>query len=221
MLRTLAAFLAVLTIGFLIVGPSALVYVWDREMRNLRTVQPGVLYRSGQLSPEGLERVVHDHVIRTVITLRDAEIPGDPPPDLKEEEFCKKMGIAHFRLRPEKWWSPDGKPPVEQNVVKFRKILDNPANYPILIHCFAGIHRTGAYCALFRMEYQGWTVEQAIEEMKECGYTTIDEEVSILTYLENYVPTWKKAGRDTPPPLTSRALGRKGGDPAKDGDPDF
>jgi hypothetical protein len=71
------------------------------------------------------------------------------------------------------------------------------------------------------MEYQGWTVEQAVEEMKAHGYTTIEDEVSVLSYLENYVPTWKKAGRDTPPPLTDRALGRKSPAPGKGKAPDF
>ena len=40
---------------------------------------------------------------------------------------------------------------------EFLAVMDNRANYPVLVHCFAGIHRTGTMCAVFRMEYHGWS----------------------------------------------------------------
>src|SRR5207249_1552206 len=61
------------------------------NFRNFRVVKPGVLYRSGQMSLAGLERAVHDYGIRTVVSLRDAEVPGERPPDLAEEEYCRKQ----------------------------------------------------------------------------------------------------------------------------------
>ena len=64
--------------------------------------------------------------------------------------------------------------------------MDNPDNYPVLIHCFAGIHRTGAFCAIYRMEYEGWTNAEAIEELRACGYSNLDDEWDILGYLEQY-----------------------------------
>src|SRR5437870_4725307 len=47
--------------------------------RNFHEVTPGVLYRSGQLSQPGLDRVLHDHGIRTVVTLRDPEVSLKEP----------------------------------------------------------------------------------------------------------------------------------------------
>ena len=41
--------------------------------RNVRVVQDGVLYRSGQPSPLGLGGLVHDYDIRTVVCFRDVE----------------------------------------------------------------------------------------------------------------------------------------------------
>ena len=35
-------------------------------------------------------------------------------------------------------------------------VMADPGNYPVLVHCFAGIHRTGAYCAVYRMEFERW-----------------------------------------------------------------
>ena len=199
----------VATTGVLIAGPVEYGLRTEATMRNFRVFQEGVLCRSGQMTVGGLKRVVHDYGIRTVISLRDAAVPGDPPPDLDEEECCKKIGIAHYRLRPAKWEAPKGPAPAEANVALFRKIMDDPANYPVLIHCFAGVHRTGAYCAIYRMEYQGWSNERAIEELKADGYINLNREQDILGYLDHYQPRWKAAGLDGPPPLATRFLGRK------------
>ena len=61
--------------------------------------------------------------------------------------------------------------------------MSDPANYPVLVHCFAGIHRTGAYCAIYRMEFDHWTNDRAIDELKAHGYYNLPEEKDILGYL--------------------------------------
>jgi protein tyrosine/serine phosphatase len=206
MWRTLARFVAVVIIVVLIVGPVLIYSHFEAQTRNFRIVTDGVLYRSAQMPLDGLKRIIHDYNIRTVISLRDAMKLGDPPPDLQEEEYCTKMGLTHVRLRPAMWWAPSGRPPADANVARFRKIMDDPANYPVLVHCFAGIHRTGAYCAVYRMEYEGWSNGKAIEEMKTLGYGAPEEDIQ--GYLESYVPTWRRAGLEAPPPFEKRAVGR-------------
>jgi protein tyrosine/serine phosphatase len=48
--------------------------------------------------------------------------------------------------------------------------MDDPANYPVWVHCTAGRDRTGAMCAVYRMEYDHWSAEQALAEMREYGF---------------------------------------------------
>lgn len=169
-------------------GPFAYHAYTERHFRNFRTVKPGVLYRSGQLSLRGLDRVCHDYEIRTVITLRESHVPGQPHPDAAEEEYCKKQDIFHFRLPPKCWWSPDGGVPAEENVRRFLAIMDDPKHHPVLIHCFAGAHRTGAYCCIYRLEYDRWSTAEALEELQRCGYEHLYEEEDVLGYLSNYKP---------------------------------
>ncbi|HYV39841.1 MAG TPA: tyrosine-protein phosphatase, partial [Gemmataceae bacterium] len=88
------------------------------------------------------------------------------------------------------WDAPDGSVPNEVSVIKFREIMSNPANYPVLVHCLAGKHRTGAMCAVFRMEFDHWSNEQAIDELKLYGYDNVEEHLDLLGYLERYQPTW-------------------------------
>jgi protein tyrosine/serine phosphatase len=165
----------------------------NSHFRNFSVVKPGALYRSGQMSVSGLERIVHDHGIRTVITLRDAEIEGNRPPDWREEKYCQEQDIKYVRIRPRKWSATDGGPaPAEVGIKQFMAIIDDAANYPILIHCFAGIHRTGAYMAVYRMEVDHWDNAAALDELRMCGYRHLDDELDVLGYLENYRPRWKK-----------------------------
>jgi len=159
-------------------------------VRNFHVVEDGVLYRSGQMSLDGLKRVIHDFGIKTIVTLRDATHPGDGPPDLDEENYCKAEELNYVRIPPRNWWASDGTVPAEPGVARFREIMRDPANYPVLVHCFAGIHRTGAFCAVYRMEHDHWTNAQAIAEMKAYGYRNIDDEWDLLGYLEHYRPTW-------------------------------
>jgi tyrosine-protein phosphatase SIW14 len=176
-------------VAILIAAPVLLGFHHQHQLRNFREVRKGILYRAGQMPVEGLAIANHEYQFKTIVSLRDAMTPGVPGPDDAEEEFCKKMEITFVRLLPYHWEGEEGTvPPVEENVKKFRAVMADPKNYPVLVHCFAGIHRTGAYTAIYRMEFEGWSNAEAMAEMKACGYTNLDHEWDILTYLENYRP---------------------------------
>ena len=184
----LSMMIALLLLG----GPLGYAYHRQTQIRNLHAVRPGVLYRSGQMSLAGLKTVIHDYGIKTVITLRDASYPDGAPPDFSEENYCDAEEINYVRISPRTWWAPDGSVPAEEGVRRFREVIDHADHYPVLIHCFGGIHRTGAFCAIYRMEYEHWTNEQAIAEMRACGYRDLDDEWDLLGYLEQYRPRWQQ-----------------------------
>ena len=189
-LGTLAGVAAVL---LCIGAPVAFALHMQAETRNFHVVKDGVLYRSGQTTLFGLKNIIHEYRIRTVVTLRDAMTPGEAPPDLAEENYCRAEEINYIRIPPRHWESPDGPPPVEEGVDKFREVMRDPANYPVLVHCFAGIHRTGAYCEIYHMEFDHWTNAQAIDDLMAHGYYNLEGEEDILGYLTNYKPTWQEA----------------------------
>lgn len=171
-------------LGVIVGGPIAYVQYRRDHIRNFHVVRDGVLYRSGQLSLDGLKEAVHEYGIKTVLTLRFPKEPGLPPPDLEEEQFCKLAHINHFRITALEWTATVGPIPAQKNVDTFLSIMRNPANHPVLIHCFAGMHRTGTYCAVYRMEMDGWSSADAIREMQHFGYTR--EDADVLAYLESY-----------------------------------
>src|SRR4051794_2118372 len=99
--------------GGLIAAMIFFVPLWDwrhaqTDTRNFRVVRPDVLYRSGQMTLTGLQKVVHDYGIKTVVTLRDTADEEGEPPDLAEERYCKAQEFNHVRIPPRSWDAPDG-----------------------------------------------------------------------------------------------------------------
>jgi protein tyrosine/serine phosphatase len=194
MLRLMQYSLGILCVIVVLVLPGAWAVRQQAQTRNLHVVRPGILYRSGQMSREGLLRTLTEYRIRTLINLRD----GINSLDRAEEDLCHNESVRFVRILPSQWGDSGGSVPVEAGVRCFREIMSDPRNYPVLVHCFAGIHRTGAYCAIYRMEQEHWSNAQALTEMRTCGYSTLDEELDILGYLEQYRPAWLPKADSSP-----------------------
>jgi len=186
-MRTLRIILAVAFAIALIIVPARYAGARYFYMRNFHVVDEGKLYRSGQLSPDALSRVLHDHQIKTVVSLRYANKDETVPADAWEEKFCFLQGVRHVRIRPDVWIADEkGLVPGQKAVDEFLALIKNPDNHPVLVHCFRGAHRTGSFCALYRMEQQGWTNAEAIAELKGLGYDNLDNETDVLGYMERY-----------------------------------
>jgi protein tyrosine/serine phosphatase len=192
-----------LVFGFAIAAFVVIVPLWycsriQRDFRNFRVVDDGVLYRSAQLSLPGLSRIVNDYRLKTIVCIRDGKTDNDQA----EEAYCKTAGIRFVRLAPRNWGPIDGIVPADKELDRFFDVVDDKTNYPILVHCFAGAHRTGAYVAVYRMEYDGWTNDDAIAELRTCGYKTFDGDLDINEFLRTYRP--RHVLRSTPIELPKR-----------------
>lgn len=157
--------------------------------RHFHVVEEGHLYRSGQLTPDVLDRVIHDHKIKIIVCLRNLAREGDNRLENSEELWCAARGIDYVRLNPADWNTEGGR----ANLEAFLHTVKNSRDGAILIHCFAGLHRTGVYCAIFRMECEGWSNDEAIAEMYAIGY--FQEDPSALQFLRSYVPRGARFAR--------------------------
>jgi len=57
-----------------------------------------------------------------------------------------------------------------EQVAEFLKLVNDPANWPVYVHCKGGRHRTGALTAAYRITHDGWTADQAWDEMKKYDF---------------------------------------------------
>lgn len=143
-----------------------------RVPKNFAAVVPGVLYRSGQLRPEHLGRVLREHAIRTVVCLN----PGESPAEM---EMTQKAGARHVRF--DMPGSGRGRP---EDFHEILRIVADPDARPVLVHCSAGAYRTGVAVALFRMAWQGWSEEDALREMHYHG-CAIHRDADLLAFLRS------------------------------------
>jgi protein tyrosine phosphatase (PTP) superfamily phosphohydrolase (DUF442 family) len=176
MARAVRWALVAVLVGIVGVAPVVYFRCLYAHSKRLRVVVPGRVYRSGQMTAEGLADAVARLGIRTVINVQD-EFP-DPDLDVnfwstrtvKERAWCEQLGVRYVHLKPElisRRLVPRFRPPV---IEEFLAIMDDPASYPVLVHCHAGLHRTGVLIAVYRMEYQGWTPARAWADMRANGF---------------------------------------------------
>ncbi|KAL6242602.1 tyrosine-protein phosphatase siw14 [Rhinocladiella similis] len=121
---------------------------------NFQVIAPG-LYRSSYPMYAHFDTLA-DLELKTIITLVASPIPFD------YANFITSNGITHYQIpiqanKDPKIYSP------EETVNKVLNLILDPSNYPMLIHCNKGRHRTGTMVACFR-KVTGWTLEDCIEE---------------------------------------------------------
>lgn len=176
---------------FVIVAPTWYYRAQYDYAKRLREVEPGKVYRSGQLTGKGFRDAVRMHGFKTVINVQNEEPNPKLKGDRSEEEVCRELGVKYVFISPdllERNRIPQERP---QAIDEFLKVMDDPANYPVLIHCRAGLHRTGCLVAVYRMEYQGWDWRQAVDELVENGFGRSQSSARndyIMQYIMAYQP---------------------------------
>jgi hypothetical protein len=183
-----------------------LVYV---HAKRLREVTPGRVYRSGQMTADGFAEAVERFHLKMIINFQD-EYP-DPEISLdylgtrtiKETELCRRLGVRYVFLRPDlipRRQVPEHRP---RAIDRLLTLLDDPSTYPVLLHCRAGLHRTGVMVADYRMEYEGWTPQQALQELRANGFgewVSTSANDYITQYILTYRPGFRVKGEDEQDP---------------------
>ena len=132
--------------------------------------------------------------VKTVIDLQ-ADGPSNEP------GYVKAAGMQFFRIGMTTTTAP-----TDAQVAQFFKIVNDPANQPVYVHCAGGRHRTGTMTALYRMTYEGWTPAQAYNEMKQYRFEGFPDH----PVLRNYVYAYHPAPATQPPTvLATTVVGTK------------
>jgi len=121
---------------------------------NFQTIAPG-LYRSSYPVIAHFEKL-EDLDLKTIITFVPEPLP------FAYGNFISTNGIVHHQIPILANKNPD----VYTDAATVHRILElmlDANNYPMLIHCNKGKHRTGCMTACFR-KVCGWTDEAALEE---------------------------------------------------------
>ena len=88
-------------------------------------------------------------------------LPSDDA-DPGERAMAERAGMRYFQIP-----MTTHQPPTDAQLAEFMRIVNDPANQPVYVHCVGGRHRTGVMTAAFRMSEDGWTADRAFKEMKD------------------------------------------------------
>lgn len=114
-----------------------------------------VLYRSAQPTHTGMHNL-EEFGIKTVINLRWLH---------SDKDELEGTTLLYETCSAKAWHIED------EDVIWFLNLITNlECGAPFLVHCQHGADRTGCMVAMYRIIAQGWTKEEALQELEEGGF---------------------------------------------------
>ncbi|MHC4757952.1 MAG: fused DSP-PTPase phosphatase/NAD kinase-like protein [Planctomycetota bacterium] len=126
------------------------------------------LYRGAQPTEEGFGEL-KKLGIKTIVNLRSFHSDRD---EMAGRDFI----YEHIYM---KAWHPEDK-----EIILFLDIVTDESKLPVFAHCLHGADRTGTMSAVYRIFIQGWSKEEAIEEMVKGGYGFHSVWQNLIKYIE-------------------------------------
>ena len=142
--------------------------------RRFAPVVAGQLYRSGTVKPAQLERLRDEYGIRRVVSL----LNPDAPVSVAERDAAAKLGLdwQNVPLPGDGSSTPDDR-------ARILAYLSDANAPPTLVHCAAGVNRTGLAVGLYRIHQQHWPLDQVFAEMKGFGFEDQPQHADLRTAL--------------------------------------
>ncbi len=127
------------------------------------------VYRSKQPDDEDMA-ALEEMGVRSILNLREYH---------SDEDDAKGTGLVLYRV-------PINAGDIDDRFVVSALRAIAEAEKPILIHCWHGSDRTGVVAAMYRIVFQGWSRERAIDEFMHGGY---GYHASFYPNIERYLAT--------------------------------
>lgn len=112
--------------------------------------------------------------VKTVIDLTDdgrADEPG----------LVQRAGMSFYRIP-----LTTSDRPNDAAVSEFLRLVNDPANQPVYIHCQGGRHRTGVMTAVYRMSQDAWSADRAYAEMKQYRFEGFPGHPELKQFVYDY-----------------------------------
>jgi putative Ca2+/H+ antiporter (TMEM165/GDT1 family)/protein tyrosine phosphatase (PTP) superfamily phosphohydrolase (DUF442 family) len=143
-------------------GPGEEASLCD-AIANFRKINDQV-YAGARPGEEGVGRL-GKMGIRAIVNLECGVFDKEPHEVEEEKRWAEKHGIKFYAIPMHPLLAPR-----EKDVDKAIRLMTDPVNQPVFVHCHEGKDRTGVVIAAYRIRVDGWSRERAYEEMKKYGF---------------------------------------------------
>jgi protein tyrosine/serine phosphatase len=145
-------------------------------------VEPGAIYRSGQLSRHLIKPMLQQHGIRVVIDLTEED-------QSDEDQRAERWTIAELGIEAHRFpLIGDGTGDIRQYASAVETLANaQRAGKPVLVHCHAGAQRTGGVVAAYRLLVQRThSTSEVLAELPRFGWQRGRDDV-LLKYLDAHL----------------------------------
>jgi tyrosine-protein phosphatase SIW14 len=129
----------------------------EKGVPNFGKVTP-MLYRGGLPSNTGFKALARMGV--NIVVDTHAASPT-------EEKEVQKLGMQYVAIP---WHCPW---PNDEVFARFLKLLQENQGKKVFVHCRLGDDRTGMMTASYRIAEEGWSADEAMNEMKAFGFSRV------------------------------------------------
>jgi protein tyrosine/serine phosphatase len=153
---------------------------------NFHWIEPGVMARANQPSPEAVARYAALG-FRTILNLRG---PSDTGYYALEREACAKHGVAMIDAR-----MHSREPPSREQIRQAKRLFETIA-YPALMHCKSGADRAGVMAVLYKHFKMGLAISEAVEQL-DLKYLHVKQgKTGVIDYFfQTYLDETKDSGK--------------------------
>lgn len=152
---------AVLLLAGLFAGGYA--YRQHHRYKHFAVHEPGKVYRCAWVDADVMGELVRTYHVKTVVNLCR---PGEMGPSraAEERQAVEAAGARLFEIP-----MPDTADPHDPRIEPHMDVLQNPANYPMIIHCQHGVNRTARTIAMYEVLVHHADGEAAVRKMPRFG----------------------------------------------------
>ena len=161
-------------------------FIWHEETEayHFVTVTEGVLYRSGWMKPHGMNEMIRNHGIRTVVNLclpsEEESLNNDN--FLTEQRICRDNSVKLIYLP-----MLGNTPPTQEQIDQWLNLLKDGNSLPVLVHCAQGVTRTGTMIAIYEMEFLHKSNKEAMSQLSIFGHKLdVPKRAKLRDFLLNY-----------------------------------
>lgn len=155
-----------------------------QRYKHLAIHEPGMMYRSGWLEPDAMSEVIEEYQIRSVVNVCN---PGEMGEDrwVGERNAVTNAGARLIEIP-----MPTSVDTTDPLIGEHIKILADPNNYPMLIHCQHGVTRTSKFLMIYDVVFRNMTVKDSLAAQPLFGRE--DHNVHVKAFSKTFEKEYKQ-----------------------------